>query len=206
MVRQHPFDLRENVHYPVPDHGDEKWLVQFENSTTPRLRRGLYERKEKSFPDLQSSAQMLYPSAQKIHQGVTLLSGVLVLISALWSLFDHSYYFGNRWAARASFSHIALMLYLIAISTSMIVVSATHYKQPTEWLGMMRSYMGSGFLMIFLGFFILALASDFGFGTGILIIIFGCCSIGYAISHPKQTLQDYPSLLTNQAPSAATQA
>ena len=117
------------------------------------------------------------------------------MIAGLWALFDMTYFWSSSYQARGSISHIITMLFLIATGGAMILVAVTNLKQPLEWLGMLRSYFGSGVFMIFLGFFILPLAQDFGYATGIILILFGAFSAGYSFANPADALGDYPALI-----------
>lgn len=114
---------------------------------------------------------------QPIHQCFIFLSGICAMISAFLTLFNSNHAWDGSLQSRATLSRVVTMLYLFATGVAMVLVAVTKWKGSLEWLGMLRTFFGSGVFMLFLGFFILPMVGTFGLVAGTVIILCGVCSI-----------------------------
>ena len=131
----------------------------------------------------------------RIHQIQLTLSATLLFISAAYSIITSKYYFSSLEATKASISRIATHLFLLVVSVALLAASAFGSRVPHVWFSLLDSYKGTGFFMIYLGFFVLNISDELGLVTAIIAISTGVASIVYSIMNPDANKKTDKTLL-----------
>ena len=131
----------------------------------------------------------------RIHQIQVAACAALILVSAAYSLFASEYYFSSGEAVKASISRIVVHFYLLVVSVALLFASLFGSRVPHLWLSLLDSYKGTGFFMIFLGFYVLNISDWFGQVTAVITISVGVASIVFSFIEPDADKQDDSSFL-----------
>lgn len=133
--------------------------------------------------------------APKVHQGMLVLTGALSFAAAFYGLIETDYGWEAEEQTRYALTDITVLLHIIAFSSCILAVSVFGKEWPIRQFAFLNTYIGTGAVLISIGFILMKYADTFGYIASVLSIVFGFLTIIFKLIFPRENKQQLTPLL-----------